>query len=321
MDQAAPSPVFPSADPGTLSLLEAGSPRSCASLETRLFFPRDHAGTPQAGLIDRLRAEIRTLERHAPAVTRGCATDDLVRGWILGADEIDACIGPAGLDGASLHEVKPQTGGARGHAAALAFALRLAVRRLEAMPAGQGRKPILWCWPGAIARERGHLYGPGLAALGLDPGAVLIVETARASEALWALEKGLESGSLALAVGVVPEIALTPARRLALAAAGHATPALLVTGVQGCPTAATATRWRIGPQPSAPHPFDSQAPGGARLAVTLERCRGRPESEMVARVLEWCDETHRFRMASPVAHRAPAPHGGEARPAARRHGG
>jgi protein ImuA len=278
-------------------------------------------------LIDGLRQRIRAIERHAPiscgSPPEASASLWSPNTWTLGADEIDARIGARGLDGASLHEVKPQGGGGREQAAALSFTLRLAVRRLQSIAAGQGRpthKCILWCWPERAAREAGRLYGPGLAALGLDASAILIVETARASEALWALEEGLKSGSLALAVGVLPEIALTPARRLALAAAEYATPALLVTDARAGVMAATATRWRTVPERSAPHPFDPEAPGGARLAVTLERCRGRPESEMLSSVLEWCDETHRFRMASPVAHRAPASQSGARRPARRRTG-
>ncbi len=237
----------------------------------------------------------------------------------MGADEIDARLGAKGFDSASLHEVKPQTGGARAQAVALSFALRLAARRLTSIAAGKNKR-ILWCWPERAAREAGRLYGPGLAALGLDASAVLIVETARASDALWALEEGLKSGSLALAVGVLPDIALTPARRLALAAAEHATPALLLTDARAGVTAATATRWRIGSEKSAPHPFDPEAPGGARLAVTLERCRGRPQSELLSRVLEWCDETHRFRMASPVADRLPQAQSGTRRSAGGRFG-
>ncbi len=46
----------------------------------------------------------------------------------------------------------------------------------------------------------------------------------------------------------------------------------------------------------------------AHKAVALERCRHRPlMGEPVPHLLEWSDETHRFRMAAPVAHRADGP--------------
>jgi protein ImuA len=168
--------------------------------------------------------------------------------------------------------------------------------------------PILWCWPSALARELGRPYGHGLAGLGLAPSACLFVETQRASDALWAMEEGLRSQSLALVIGVVPEVALTPARRLSLAAAGAATACLLVTDPRAAAAASTATRWRVGARASAPHAFEAGAPGARRYAVSLERCReGAHTRKASPLLLEWSDETHRFRMASRLADRAPAP--------------
>jgi protein ImuA len=228
--------------------------------------------------------------------------------WTLGASQIDSRLGPDGLALKGLHEVKPVAGGSEAQSAAIAFALRLAARRQAGVSfQGRPKSPILWCMTGGALRETGRLHGPGLAALGLDPSAVLIVETARAQDALWALEEGLRSGALALAIGIIPVIALTPSRRLALAAEEHLTPALLVTEAGQPAMAATATRWRAGPAGSAPHPFDLHAPGAARLALTLERSRGRPGTETSPCVVEWSHETHRFRMAADVADRALAP--------------
>jgi protein ImuA len=211
-----------------------------------------------------------------------------------------------------MHEVKPviSEGGsnfAAGWAAARAFTLALGVRRCHAMGlTGDRPVPVLCCWPGALAHELGSLYGPGLRALGLDPDRLLIAETANAAEALWALEEGLRSASLALALGMLEEVALTPARRLALAAAASRTPCLLLTHPRAAATAATATRWRVGPCPSAPHPFDARAPGAPRFAVVLERCRSRPAAEAISVSLEWCNEAYRFRLASRLADRAAA---------------
>jgi hypothetical protein len=121
------------------------------------------------------------------------------------------------------------------------------------------------------------------------------------------MEEGLRSASLALVIGVVPEVALTPARRLSLAAA-QGTACLLVTDPRAPAAGSTATRWRVSQRSSAPHSLDAAAPGAPRYAVALERCReGALMIEASPLVLEWSDETHRFRVAAAVAHRAPAP--------------
>jgi protein ImuA len=239
-----------------------------------------------------------------------------VRSWSLGAPRIDRRLA-GGLDAAALHEVKPEgrpAGAAAGDwAAALGFALRLAVRRLYALGAQPAGAPaqVLWCWPSIFAHELGRPYGQGLASLGLEPSSCLFVETARASDALWAMEEGLKSASLALVIGVLHEAALTPARRLSLAAAGSSTPCLLVTD-PGTPAAgSTATRWRVGVRRSGPHPCDALAPGAPRYAVSLERCRHDSHGSLMPQalplLLEWSDETHRFRVAPALAHRADGP--------------
>jgi protein ImuA len=225
--------------------------------------------------------------------------------WTLGPSE--SPLGRVSLDLAGVHEVKPAAGGAGERLAALAFALRLAVRRRHEMSALDRRAPILWSLSSTLARELGWPYGPGLAGLGLDPSAVIIVETKRATDTLWVLEEGLKSASLALVLGLLDEVSLTAARRLSLAAKQHLVPCLLLTAAHAPATAATATRWRIAPARTAPHPFDPLAPGASRATVTLERCRNRPAAEAEASLtLEWSDETHRFRVAPLVAHRAHA---------------
>jgi protein ImuA len=259
-----------------------------------------------------LRTRIMALERGSSLIASSSSPElaaQTQRLWTLGAAEVDQCLSP-GLDAASLHEVKAEPSGvaAGSWAAALGFALRLAMRRLqsiEASPAGPPR--VLWCWPSVFARELGAPYGHGFAALGLEPSAWLFAETARASDAMWAMEEGLRSQSLALVIGIVGEAELTPARRLSLAAAEHLTPCLLITDPRLSPAGSTATRWRVGARRSASHPFDGAAPGAARYAVALERCRHRPlTGEPVPHLLEWSDETHRFRVAAAMAHRADA---------------
>jgi protein ImuA len=232
--------------------------------------------------------------------------------WTFAVSALDTLLGPEGLAIDAVHEVKPAIpeqghSFAAGWAAARAFALALGIRRCNVMGVTESRQaPVLCCWPAALAHELAPLYGPGLRALGLDPDRLLIAETATAAEALWALEEGLRSASLALVLGMLENIALTPARRLALAAAASRTPCLLLTHPRAGASAAMATRWRVGPCPSAPHRFDARAPGAPRFAVVLERCRSRPAAEAISVLLEWCNEAYRFRLASRLADRAAA---------------
>lgn len=237
--------------------------------------------------------------------------------WNLGAAPVDCYLGPDGLADDGVHEIKPMPGMHAqsrhgGHAtdwsAALAFLLLLARRRLAATERAGRRAAFLWCAPRHVGRELGELYAPGLACLGIDPEQVMLVETRRRDETLWAIEEGLAAGALSLVAGVVDDLALTPARRLALRASRHRTPCLLLTSPRSPAAAATASRWSVSRAKSAPHPFDPRAPGAVRLAVTLERCRSHPlVAERQSFTLEWSDETHRFHMARGLADRAADP--------------
>ena len=245
VDQTAPSPTPPSRLQ-RISRSEPGSGSSPCWRSRRVglwpFFP-DRSGEPplaaphpRAVLLADLRARIQTLEgrcAHPPRLLAPQSPSDVLA-WTLGAAAIDRRLA-GGLAPAALHEIKPEgpsaaAGAAAGWAAALGFALRLARRRLDALGARSGEPaPILWCWPSALAREQGLPYGPGLSPLGLEPSAFLFVETARAADALWAMEEGLKSQSPALVIGVLDEVALTPARRLSLAAAEQRAPCVLIT--------------------------------------------------------------------------------------------
>lgn len=233
--------------------------------------------------------------------------------WTSGADDVDRLLGPGGLASDGLHEIKPAlapTGGchAGDWAAALAFGLRLALRRLSHAAQTDDGAVLLWCQPRQSARELGRLHAPGLKHLGIDPAKVILVETARREETLWAMEEGLASGVPALVAGIVDDVGLTPARRLSLRAQRQRIPCLLFTSAHSAATAATATRWRISRHPGAPHPFDPRAPGALRLAVALERCRQRPLlSASASFFLEWSDEAFRFDMAPGLADRADDP--------------
>ena len=293
----------------------------------------------EKGVIETLRAEVRAIERH-PAQFCGQGNQN-GSSWTLGADDVDAMLGE-GLSPSGLHEIKPAAsvgGSAPASAAAIGFALRLAVRRIvglsqgrtaSADPRDSGRDGtaglpnssgspnsgvsktglIVWCWQAAIAADTGRLYGPGLADLGLDPSRLLIVETARAADTLWALEEALRSRAAILVAGVIGATGLTEARRLSLASESFATPCLLMTGANQPETPAAASRWRVGlVAPPARRTGES-----FKVTAVIERWRSAAslkaahlKNDNPPFALEWCDEAHRFRSLADVADRVPNP--------------
>jgi protein ImuA len=282
--------------------------------------PLSKAALPKQALIGALRAAITKIEGHAVYEAESSRPQLAQTAWRLGCAQVDRLL-PQGLDVGGVHEVKsvPQAVGASAGdwMTSLGFALRLAVRRASMMSETKAKDALkhdalknnapwlLWCWPRALASEFGAPSMLGLAHLGLDPSRLLIVETARAAEALVALEDGLKSSSLVLAFGIFDEIALTPARRLSLAAAASGTPCLLITHPVAEATAATSTRWRVQRQLSAPHAYDARAPGNTRFLVNLERCRSEPQSAgKRPLMLEWSHETRNFSLASGLANGA-----------------
>jgi protein ImuA len=243
--------------------------------------------------------------------------------WKLGAPEIDALLGTAGLELGGVHEIAlgltaPGQSLASVAASARLFGLSLLHRRLQALrsissharSAQSSTARVLWCATAADLAEGGQLHAPALVRMGLDPGQFIFVTPPRASDVLWAMEEGLRSNALAAVVGQIDDVGLTPARRLALAAAAACTPCLLIANARAGPVAAVATRWRIGPLPSGPLP-SGMLQRRWRMSIGLERCRARPVgSGSVIFAGEWSDDTHCFRVVAGSADRAVAPESG-----------
>lgn len=287
---------------------------------------REAACHSSADVIETLRRKITAIEHRFVLAEQSSEQPDEISSWRTGAGEIDAHIGISGLEIGAVHEIKPDLGGwmsAAAKASASAFVFALTARRLgsqkpqaanpfglpgSASRSSNSKEPdVLVCAPAVYDAEFGAVYGPGLSVFGIDPERLLIVSPKRTEDALWALEEGLRSGALAAVIGHLDDVALTPARRLALAAAETRTPCLLLTHPRSTPAGATATRWRVSPCPSAPHPLVAGAPGALRFAVSLERCRSAPPLSTDCRfVLEWCDETFRLRLVSKLSDRASA---------------
>jgi protein ImuA len=224
--------------------------------------------------INHLREQVRRLER-------GGATARPI--LALGMAEIDRALG-GGLPTACLHEIV----GRFDEGAATGFCLALLARLTDVR--GKTR-PVLWCG------RRIDLYGPGLAACGLDPGRFILAEAVKPADLLWAMEEGLRCPSLAAVVGAVERLDLTAARRLQLAAeAGGATGLVLRQDREAASGASAATtRWRVSAVPGA-----GMCP---RWHVELLRCRGgRPREWHV----EWCDETGDLALAAAFRDRPAA---------------
>ena len=216
--------------------------------------PPNRFRRPDPALLEDLRARIRRLERHAPE------RDDPPGALALGAPGIDGALPWGGLPRASLHEIIGGDGAASGFCAALLARL-----------AGD-RGSVLWC------RRGRDLYGPGLAAFGLDPGRLIVVRGRTPTDILWAMEEGLRSGSLAAVLGETDGIGPTAARRLQLAAEAGRVTALLLRSAHG-KTAPAVTRWRISAAPGVPAKGHEGAHGSLTGAgapwwrVELLRCR------------------------------------------------
>ena len=170
----------------------------------------------------------------------------------LGEAAVDTVLG-GGLKPGALHEILAQGWSAGGFAAGLAI--------LAAGHSSQEKKrPLFWVRPDYEALEYGALSPQGLAELGGDPRALIMVRTRNAAEALSAAADILacpHAGALLLEIHGSPKcLDLVASRRLAFAAGeSGATPILLRNSAADEPSAAL-TRWQIRSAPSSPQDDD-----------------------------------------------------------------
>lgn len=223
----------------------------------------------------------------------------------FGLAALDGHLPARGLALGALHEfTAPDEGGmpaAFGLVAAL-LGRALAGRR------GQG----LLVLSGRGLADFGRPYGHGLAALGLAPERLLLLETASDLQALWALEEALRLNAVAAVAGWLGgRLDLKASRRLQVAAEGSDALLLLLRPPRADAANAAATRWRVSAAPAARDRFGCFAQWRWRLA--LERCRnGRPGTWIVEwRDAELSDGAHCFGLAGAVADPALARGAGE----------
>jgi protein ImuA len=248
-------------------------------------------------LLPELRERVRRIER-SPAMAHGVLP--------FGVGAIDRVLPGGGLALGALHEILGIGGDEEDGALAAAFAAHI-LGRLAGV--------VLWC----LARP--DLYGPGLAAHGLDPGRVVLVRAARDAEILWAMEEGLRAPVIAAVVGEVGSLPMVASRRLQLAAERSGITTFLLrrwrdggqaVRERALPNAAV-TRWRIAALPSRPTP-DEPGVGRPWWRVELLRCRGgepacweMPAWEMPAWEMEVPDATDHVSLAAALADRPAAP--------------
>ena len=247
---------------------------------------------PEAtAFLPELRERVRRIERPT-ATARGVLP--------FGVAGIDRALPDGGLAHGALHEILGAGGDEEDGALAAAFAAGILGRLTVS---GDGM--VLWCLP------RPDLYGPGLAAHGLDPGRVVLVSTPRDTEIRWAMEEGLRAPGIVAVVGEVGTLTATASRRLQLAAERSGITAFLLRrwrdGGQAAreralPNAAV-TRWRITTMHSIPLRSE---PGVGRLRwrVELLRCRG---GEPACWEMEVPDATDHVSLAAALADRPAAP--------------
>ncbi len=260
-----------------------------------------------------LRERVRRIERPT-ATAHGVVSS--------GVAAIDRALPGGGLARGALHEILGTGGDEEDGGLAAAFAAGI-LTRLTAARHGI----VLWCLP------RPDLYGPGLAAHGLDPARLVLVQARRNAELLWAMEEGLRASGVTAVVGEVGALDAVASRRLQLAAEHSGATALVLRRWQSGEAAqrernrpnAAATRWRIAALPSQPGPLFSSARNGQpgpvpspvrrggsgwgtgigqpRWRVELLRCRGGAPACWVVEVI---DATGSLSLAAQLADRPEA---------------
>ena len=242
----------------------------------------------------------------------------------FGLPALDSCLPEGGLACGALHEIVPAP---HATSAALGFIAALLAHFFSPPPCGEGSGvgverfcktegalvsahklssprqagKFFFVLPAYGFRDHGRLYGHGLRALGLDPERLILVETARRNDTLWAIEEALRSGAPAAVAGIVDKLDLKSSQRLHLAAVDCGLPLLLLRPAHDLESSAAATRWRVGTAAAARDRFGLVI--RPRWHVSLERCRnGRPGEWVV----EYDHVAHRFSLAAALADPAHA---------------
>ncbi len=183
----------------------------------------------------------------------------------FGLPEIDNVLPGGGLARGGLHEVLAEDYGDL--PASFGFCSALAIRFMTARPTAAA----LWCSDRSVRFDFGSLYGPGIAAFGFDTSRLVLVDTQKSRDLLWALEQAVRLKGLAAVIGHIGTMAaydLTASRRLQLASAESGVPLLLLRGhgEAAVNPSAAMSRWTVA--------ADRAGTGAAAWAVCLDKIRG-----------------------------------------------
>lgn len=261
---------------------------------------------PDPDVMAVLRARIRAIEKNSEGQkTTGISVASGEKAAAISlSPALDTALSfssgeAVGLAQGALHEIVGAPG-ANGAAGGFAAALLSLMSRREDV-GGQG--VVLWCQRRHDADEAGALYAPGLAAFGLKPEQLLVVQARRDRDVLWAMEEGVKSSALVAVLGEVDELGFTASRRLQLAAETNGVTVLLVRsgGQRASTTSAAITRWKVEAGQTEPAEIGSEHETCWRLE--LLRCRGGTPGSWI---VEWrdgrlCDK------AEPATKVSPAP--------------
>ena len=244
------------------------------------------SGTERADIVRTLKGHIARFEGEGSGNNAGPAMP-------LGFAPIDDVLPGGGLVWSGIHEILSE--GYGDLPSSFGFCAALATRFMAARHAGF----VPWCSDRSVRLDFGSLYGPGIAALGLDPSRLVLVDTAKIHDLLWALEQAVRLRGLAAVVGHMgnaPAYDLTASRRLQLASAQSGVPLLLLRGhgEGGIMASAAATRWRIAAHRAPRNSVGGSEGGSAVWTVRLEKARGvAPRQWQVA----WDASLKQFRPA------------------------
>lgn len=217
----------------------------------------------------------------------------------LGVPGADAALG-GGLPSGTLHEIYARDWGAGG------FAACLAIRLAGAFSNGRGG-PVFWVRPDYEALEYGGVEPQGWAELGGDAGALFLIRTANAAEALSAAHDILgcpHAGVLVLEMsGNPPALDMVAGRKLNFAAGmSGVTPILLREAAAVFPSAAQ-TRWHVSSACSAGDGFMPDDWGFPTFRAELVRNRQGPTGSWT---MTWNPDNGLFRQSAREQH-APNP--------------
>ena len=178
---------------------------------------------------------------------------------------------------------------------------------------------ILWIQDRMAALETGRPFGRGCEWFGCSMDRLVLVCTRNTTDLLWAVEEALRCTSFAAIIGEVfgnPKVMdFTASKRLAVRAEKQGVPLFLLRINAQRDLSAARRRWSVRSLPSAPHPYDPNAPGAPRWHIDLFRARDTKPNQWI---VQYDRAAHRLDLVSSLPDGAmAAPTGGTVRTGAR----